>query len=484
LLTESVVLALMGGALGVGLAVAAVKFLRTLDPGSVPRLQDIGVDRTVLLFALAISALTGLLFGLVPALQLARGQLLGALKENGRGASAGASRQRTRAILTVVEVALAVVLLAGAGLLVRSFEKLTAVDPGFEPAHVVAGVVRLAENKFTTPDRQRVALDQLLERVRAIPGIESATIGSDLPINTSWQSGVSFESLPEPDPSKLPLLNVAVVDPTYFETLKIPLVSGRPLSVSDGPGQPLVVVISEAIAKRFFRNANPIGQRMKIGLASDTISWRTIVGVAQDTRTDGLKENPRGTFYMPRAQDEMRGGWLIVRSMLPTEHVTVSIRRTLAELDKDMPLSRAQTMDAALAEQVQQPKFSMLLLVLFASVALLLASVGIYGVIAYNVTQRTSEIGIRIALGAKRRAVVGLVVRQAMTMAAAGVAIGMLLALWAGKSLSTMLYGVSPRDPLVLGPVSVFLLVVALAAAVAPAVRAARIDPTIAMRAD
>ena len=223
---------------------------------------------------------------------------------------------------------------------------------------------------------------------------------------------------------------------------------------------------------------------MKVGPATNTTSWRTVVGVVRDTRTDGLTEQPRGTFYMPRAQEEMRGGWLIVRSTLPTEQLTAALRRALAEVDKDMPLARARTMDAALGELVQQPRFSMLLLVLFASVALLLASVGIFGVISYNVTQRTSEIGIRIALGAKRRTVVGLVVRQAMVMTAAGVAIGMLLALWGGRSLNAMLYGVGPRDPLVLGGVSVFLLVVAAGAALAPAVRAARIDPMIAMRND
>jgi putative ABC transport system permease protein len=482
-LTESIVLALAGGALGVGIAVAGVRFLVSLNPGSVPRLMDIQVDRAVLLFALGLSALTGLLFGLVPALQSGRSQLVSALKEGGR-TSVGASRQRTRAILTVVEVALAVVLLVGSGLLVRSFAKLIAVDPGFQPSHIVAGVVRLPSGKYTSGEQARAALDQLLAKVRAIPGVEGATIGSDLPITTNWQAGVSFESRPEPDASKRPLLNAAVVDPTYFQTLRIPLVSGRLLSTADGPGQPLVVVISERIAKRFFSNANPVGQRMKEGDASDTTGWRTIVGVVKDTRTDGLTEDPRGTFYMPRAQEEMRGGWLMVRSTIQTEQLTELLRHTLREVDRDMPLAQARTMRAALDELVQQPRFSMLLLTIFAGVALALASVGIYGVISYNVTQRTSEIGVRMALGAQRRDVVGLVVRQAMVMAAVGVGIGMLLVLWAGKSLSSMLFGVGPRDPLALGAASVFLLAVAVVAALAPALRASRIDPTIAIRAE
>jgi putative ABC transport system permease protein len=484
LLTESVVLAFAGGVLGVGLAVAGVRVLVALDPRSVPRLMDIRVDGTVLLFALALSLVTGLLFGLVPALQSGRSQLASALKEGGRGASGGAARRRTRAILTIAEVALAVVLLAGAGLLVRSFEKLTAVDPGFQPAHVVAGVVQLPKGKYESVEQQRAALDRLLEKVRAIPGVESATIASDPPISATWQTGISFESHPLPDGSQLPLLNASVVDPEYFETLRIPLVAGRPFTASDGAGQPRVVLVSESIAKRFFPDANPIGQRMKDGQASDTTSWRTIVGVVKDTRTEGLVEGPRGTFYMPRAQEEMRGGWLIVRSILPTDQLTSSLRRVLAGIDRDMPLSQVRTMDAALGELVSAPRFSMLLLALFAAVALLLASVGIYGVISYNVSQRTGEIGVRIALGARRGDVVRLVVRQAVGMAVIGVGIGVVLALWGGKSLSALLYGVGPRDPLVLGSAGVFLLAVAFAAALVPAVRAARVDPTIAMRGE
>jgi putative ABC transport system permease protein len=223
---------------------------------------------------------------------------------------------------------------------------------------------------------------------------------------------------------------------------------------------------------------------MKLGQPSDTSSWRTIVGVVKDTRTDGLIEKPRGAFYMPRAQEEMSGGWLMVRAIIPTDQLTALLRHAVAEVDRDMPLAQARTMDAALDAMVQEPRFSMLLLTIFAGVALALASVGIYGVISYNVTQRTSEIGVRVALGAQRRDVVGLVVGQAMTMVATGIGIGLLLAFWSGKSLSSMLFGVGPRDPLVLGGASLFLLAVALVAALAPALRASRIDPTMAIRAD
>jgi len=359
------------------------------------------------------------------------------------------------------------------------------VDPGFQPSHVIAGVVSLPRARYPGIEQTRVTLDQLLAKVRAIPGVQSATLGSDLPICCNGQSTISFASRPETDEGRLPLLNVAVVDPEYFETLQIPFVSGRHIETGDRAGQPLVALVSERVAKKFFAGASPIGERLRLGgNVNDTRSWRTIVGVVRDTRTDGLAEEPRGTLYLPRAQEEMRGGWVIVRSAPPAEQMTAQLRRALAEVDRNVPLERVQTMDAALAVETEGTKVSMLLLTIFAAVALALASVGIYGVISYNVTQRTGEIGVRVALGAQRRDVVALVVGQAMAMAAVGVAIGVLLALWGGKSLSAMLFGVGPRDPLVLGAASVFLLAVAFAAALAPALRAMRIDPTIAMRAD
>ena len=483
-LTESALLALAGGTLGVGVAEAGVRLLVTMQRGA-PRMTDSHVNAPVLLFALGLSLLTALLFGLAPALQAGRAQLVPALKEGGRGTSGGTSLQRTRAALTVAELALAVVLLAGSGLLIRSFARLIAANPGFQPSHVIVGMVSLPSARYPATEQARVTLDQLLGRVRAVPGVESATLGSVLPICCQGQSSIAFASRPAADQNKLPLLNVAVVDPEYFETLEIPFIGGRPIEPGDRAAKPLVAVVSERVAKKFFAGASPIGERLRLGgQANDAGSWRTIVGVVKDTRTDGLTEEPRGTLYLPRAQEEMRDGFLIVRSAQPPEQLTTQLRRALAEVDRSVPLEGVRTMDAALSVEVEHSKFSMLLLTLFAAVALALASVGIYGVISYNVTQRTGEIGVRVALGAQRRDVVALVVRQAMAMAAAGVAIGVLLALWGGKSLSAMLFGVGPRDPMVLAAASVFLLVVALAAALAPALRAMRIDPTIAMRAD
>ena len=483
LLTESVVLSLAGGVLGVGLAWVGVKALVALDPGSVPRLLDITVDRSVLLFALGVSLLTGVLFGLGPALQSGRSAPVNALKEGGRGASAGAARQRTRATLTVAEVALAVVLLAGAGLLLRSFARLTAVDPGFRPDHVL--VARVGFGSAYPDDAQRqAAFDALLDRIRAIPGVQRATVGADLPTETSWQSGVTFETIPVPDPAQRPMLNVGVVDPSYFETLEIPLVQGRLLTPSDGRGQQRVTVISESVAKKFFPKGDALGQRMFQGDGTDSTRRFTIVGIVKDTKTDGLTLQPRGNFYLSRQQEPMPAAWVMVRSNLPTDQLTASLRRALAEVNANVPLALVNTMQGYLGELVAEPRFSMLLLTIFAGVAIVLASVGIYGVISYNVTQRSGEIGVRMALGAQRRDVLGLVVGQAMAMAGVGVAIGIVLALWGSRMLSSMLFGVGPRDPLVLGSVAAFLLLVALAAALAPALRAARISPTVAIRAE
>ena len=483
-LTESVVVAIAGGVLGVAVAYAGVKFVLALNPASIPRLQDIAVDGNVLLFATAVSVLTGLLFGLGPALRTGRSRSVDALTGSERGSSAGVSRRRTRAMLTIAEVALAMVLLADAGLLIRSFAALTSVDLGFDHTHLVASLIQLPAARYPTADQTRAAFDQILDKVRAIPGVERATVGTDQPLGTNWQTTVTFEGLPPFPPGQAPLLNAAVVDPSYFETLRVPLLAGRAFSVADRAGQPQVVMISQTVAKKFFRGANPIGQRMKQGFPSDSNPWRTIVGVVKDTRSDGLTEGPRGTFYMPRAQEEMRRGLLLVRSSLPVGQLTASLRTALAEVDKDVPLALTQTMDSVLGDFLEQPKFSMLLLTIFATVAFVLASVGIFGVISYGVTQRTREIGVRLAIGAQSSAVLRLVLGQAMVLGTIGVCLGVVLALLSAKTISTMLYGIGPRDPVVLIAVSGFLLVVALVAALAPALRAAHIDPMRAIRMD
>ncbi len=483
LMTESLVLALLGGALGLALAWSGVKLLLSLQPSSVPRLSEIHIDGTTLLFALGVSLLTGLLFGVFPALQSTRSEPLEALRESGRGSTGGVARLRLRAGLTVAEVALALMLLVGAGLLLRSFVKLAGVETGVNPRGISAGTVLLPERSYPG-DAQRLAFfEGLLARVRQLPGIGGAALSTDLPTTATWQLGVTFEGLPPVAAGTTPLLNGVAVTPEYFATVGLPLLGGRALLATDGAGQPPVVLVSEAVARRFYGRADPVGRRLKNGGAESEGPWLTIVGVVGDVKNDGITTlEPRGTLYYPFAQSIDNEAWLLVRSDAPVESVTRMLRRELAGMDKELPLSNVTTLDQQIEESVAQPRFSMLMLSVFAALALVLAAVGLYGVISYSVAQRAREIGVRIALGARRGSVIGSVVGQAMGLTALGIGIGTLGSLAAGKLLAKLLYEVKATDPLVFGGVVLLLGVVALVAAGIPAVRASRIDPMTAMR--
>jgi putative ABC transport system permease protein len=483
LLTESVLLALLGGALGLALAWSGIKLLLSLRPTNVPRLSEIHIDGTTLLFALGVSLLTGVLFGVFPALQSTRSEPLAALRESGRGSTGGVARLRLRAGLTVAEVALALMLLVGAGLLLRSFMKLAGVDTGVNPRGITAGMVQLSERSYPTEARQLAFFEGLLARVRGLPGISAAAVSSDLPTSANWQLGVTFEGLPPVDAGARPLFNGVVVTPEYFSTVGLKLLGGRALLPTDGVGQPPVVLVSEAVAQRFYGRESPVGRRLKHGSAESNAAWVTIVGVVGDVKNDGITTLvPRGTIYYPFAQSVFNQAWLIVRSEAPAESVTGMLRRELAAMDKELPLSNVTTLDQQIEESVAQPRFSMLMLTVFAALALVLAAVGLYGVISYSVTQRAREIGVRIALGARRGNVIGKVVGQAMALTALGIGIGTLGSLAAGKLLAKLLYDVKATDPLVFGGVVVLLGVVALVAAGIPALRASRIDPVTAMR--
>jgi putative ABC transport system permease protein len=483
LLTESVLLALLGGALGLALAWSGIKLLVSLRPANVPRLSEIQIDGTTLLFALGVSLLTGVLFGVFPALQSARSEPLAALRESGRGSTGGVARLRLRAGLTVAEVALALMLLVGAGLLLRSFVKLAGVDTGVNPRGITAGMVQLPERSYPTEARQLAFFEELLARVRVLPGIEGAAVSSDLPTSASWQLGVTFEGLSPVDAGARPLFNGVVVTPEYFSTVGLPLLGGRALLPTDGAGQPPVVLVSEAVAKRFYGPESPVGRRLKHGAAESNAAWVTIVGVVGDVKNDGITTlEPRGTIYYPFAQSVFNQAWLIVRSETPVESLTGMLRSELAAMDRGLPLSSVTTLDQQIEQSVAQPKFSMLMLSVFAALALVLAAVGLYGVISYSVTQRAREIGVRIALGARRGNVIGSVVGRAMALTGLGIGLGTLGSLAAGKVLSGLLYGVKATDPLVFGGVVALLSVVALVAAGIPALRASRIDPVTAMR--
>jgi putative ABC transport system permease protein len=483
LVTESVLLGLIGGALGIGLAWSGVKLLLSLKPTGVPRLSEIHIDGTTLFFAFGVSILTGILFGVFPALQSTRSEPLADLRESGRTSTAGVGRLRLRAGLTVAEVAFALMLLVGAGLLVKSFVRLAGVDTGVDPRGVTAGQVLLPERSYPTEARQLAFFDRLLARVKALPGISGAALSTDLPTSAGWQFGVAFEGLPPVEAAARPMLNGVVVTPDYFATLGLRQVAGRGLLATDGPSQPKVVVVSEAVAKKFYGNQSPVGRRFKQGSLDSDQPWLTIVGVVGEVKNDGIATlEPRGTLYFPLAQLVDNSGWLIVRSEAPVESVTGMLRRELAALDRELPLSNVTTLDQQLEQGVAQPRFSMLMLTVFAALALVLAAVGLYGVISSSVAQRSREIGVRIALGARRGNVIASVVGQAMALTALGIGIGTLGSLAAGKVLAKLLYDVKATDPLVFGGVVVLLGVVALVAAGIPALRASRIDPVTAMR--
>jgi putative ABC transport system permease protein len=482
LLTESMLLSGLGAALGVALAWGGVRLLVALQPGNLPRLVDIRLDGPVLAFAAVLSVLTGIAFGLVPALQTSRGDLVAALRDGGRGATAGPRPLRMRRILLVGEMALALVLLVGAGLLIRSFAKLTSVDLGVDPRNVTVGLVSLPERNYPDAARQTAVFADLLERVGALPQVTDAALATDLPVNSSWQSGVTFEGLPPVERGREPLLNAVVAAPGWFSTMKMRVLAGRGLESTDRSGLPPVLVISQAVAKRFFAGESPVGRRMKMGPAAGGSPWLTIVGVVNDVKQEGPSVESRGAMYLPLAQNPSGTLWLAVRSSAQAAGVVPALRAALTAIDPDVPLSQVQTLEERVAGTVAQPRFSMLLLSLFAAIALVLAAIGIYGVISYSVALRTHEIGVRIALGARPRDVLGMVVRQVFAITGLGIALGGAGALAAGSLLTRLLFGVQSSDPTTFVAVSMVLAAVALLAAAVPARRAARLDPVAALR--
>jgi predicted permease len=373
----------------------------------------------------------------------------------------------------------------GAGLLLRSFAKLTGVEPGFDPRGVVASQVRLPESAYPDDASRRRLFDELLRRVRVLPGVADAAVGSDLPLSSGWQSTMTFEGLPF-ERGAAPMFNGAVVSDGYFRTVRMRLLAGRALAPTDGERAPPVAVVSARVARQMFGARDPIGRRLRQGFGDSQEPWRTIVGVVDDVRNDGLAVASRGTIYYPAGQMGSASMWLVVRAggaMAGTpERLVPALRRELAALDRAVPLAETQTLEEALARSVSQPRFSMLMLAVFASSALLLAAVGLYGVVATSAAQRRREIGVRIALGARRGAVVRSVVWQSVRLVAAGAVIGGAAAWGGGRVLASLLYEVRPTDPPVFAGVVLLLVGVAVAAALVPAARAARIDPAAVMR--
>jgi putative ABC transport system permease protein len=488
LLTESLLLSVMGGALGLLFAMWGIDALLAALPEDLPRLLvvGIGLDMPVLLFTLAVSIVTGLLFGLAPALQASKSNLNETLKDGGR-TSAGAGRQHVRNLLVVSEVALSLLLLVSAGLLIKSFSRLQETDLGFDPSNVLTLRVPLPEARYKESGQVANFWDELLRRVRALPGVESAGLTRGLPMNGGIESGVMVEGQETTNPKDAVVAVNLFAEPGYFKTLNVQLLKGRFLSEQDTIDAPLAAIVDEMFVARFFPNTDPIGKRLRIG--GDRAPLRNIVGVFKHMKHYGPDEEGRVEIYTPYKQipaenfaNANRGLWLAVKTKGDPTSLAPAIRNEVLQIDKDQPISNVGTMEQIVASTVAPQKFATWLLAVFAASAMLLAAIGIYGVMAYSVTQRTHEIGIRMALGAARRDVLRMVVLQGMKLALFGVALGLVGAFALTRLMSSLLYGVSATDPLTYGGVSLLLASVALLACLIPARKATRVDPMIALR--
>ncbi len=480
LLLETLLLALLGGAAGLVLASWCTEALVALGPSDLPRLKDIGVNGVVVAFTFGIALITSLVFGLVPAMQVSRPQVEQSLKEAARGSTAGRRSHRLRAAFVVSQFALSLVLLVGAGLLMRSFAELRGVQPGFEPRGLLTFWQSLPKARYGEPTQQIQFFDKLLSRLASLPGVQDVGMVSPVPFSDNSQS-TSFAIVGQPAtaPGMEPSASHLTVDGNYFHAMRIPLLRGRTFSQRDRENSPPVIVVNEAFAKGYFGKGNPLGQRVKIG-SGKTI--REIVGVVGSSKHDSLAEPARPEFYVPFAQDPDRYMDIVVRTSEPAPNeIENAIRRVVHEIDAQQFVPVITPLPQLLGRTLAQARFNTLLLGAFATVAILLAAIGIYGVIAYNVTQRTKEIGIRMALGAQQRQMLTMILRQSLAMATIGIGIGIFCAFGATRLLSALLFGVGTSDLVTYAAVILLLGGAALLAAFVPARRAMKINPVIAL---
>ena len=487
MLTESVLLGLIGGGAGLLVAAWCTELLQSLAPAELPRLVTVAVDWTVVAYALAASLLTGLLFGIVPAFQAARRDAGAHLKEGGRTGSDGTRGRRVRAALAVGELAVALVLLIGAGLLVRSVIALNSLDPGFASTGVLALRLNLPEAKYTTPERITAFYEQLIERLSALPGVESAGAGSSLLLSRLPGSGtINIEGRPRvPDGA----LNIPVpydtMTPGFFTTLEIPLRRGRMFTAADTPQAQEVVLVNESFVRRFFPNEDPLGRRVTFGNPTRPDNrWQTIVGVVADTKRGGFEREAWAEVYFPMRQAPDASMFVLLRTAGDPSALAGAAQAAVWALDRDQAIAVVRTVGDFLAQAQANRRFTTLLLGLFAVVALVLAAIGVYGVLAYATAQRTQEIGIRMALGADRVAILRMVFASGARIAAIGLTLGLAGSLALTQVLTGLLFGVGAHDPLTFVVVPAALLAVALAACWLPARRAIRVEPVIALRGE
>lgn len=484
LLTESVLLAFTGGACGLALAWWGIQALVAISPRDLVNLQGVGLNLTVLGWTLAVVVLTGILFGLVPALEATRLDLNDTLKEGGKGAGGQSARSRAmRGALVVAEVALALVLLVSAGLLVKSFARLRDIDTGFRQENVLTMVVRLPEAKYSQDPQVIGFFNQALERVRAIPGVRSAGIVNYLPLYGGLGSSTGFliEGRPEPPPGEGPSSNVRVSDASYFGTIGIPVLRGRSFTEVEDAQARHVVVISESFAQKYFPGEDPVGKRIAVHMF-DKPNPTEIVGVVGDVRYDSLTDAAEPTVYFPLPELTYSFMTLVIHADGDPAQLTPAVRREISGIDPDQPVSDVRTMNQVMAETVGRARFSTLLFGLFAGLATLLAAVGIFGVMNYSVTLRTREIGLRMALGAQPARVLMLVLKQGLLLTLVGIGIGLAVALALTRVMSSLLFGVDATDPATFAAIVPLLTAVSLLACYIPARRATRIDPLVALR--
>jgi putative ABC transport system permease protein len=496
-LTESLLLGGLGGAVGLILAVIATRALIAISPQTIPRVQTVTVDWRAALFLMGATVLTSVGFGLAPALQASSVDLNDTLKEGGRGQS-GRSRSRLCSLLVVSEFALALMLLIGAGLMIRSFAALEAIDAGFNPHNVISMVVSVAGSREAEAGRRTVFYHQLLERVRSLPGVQAAGGINHLPLaGDLWGWPFAIEGRPKPRPGESPRAVYRIVTPGYFDAMRLPLIRGRDVTETDTETAPGVVIINQAAAKEYWPGEDPIGKRVTFDDDPTNPVWVTVIGIAKDAKQDVWADQPTPEAYLAAFQDHDFLGTshtqvlahetyitLVARTAGDPVNIASAMKEAAWSFDRNLAISQVVTMDGVVADATAQPRFEMLLLTIFAGVALVLASVGIYGVISYSASRRTHEIGLRMSLGATRTEVLLLVVKQGMKMVVAGSVMGIAGALLLVRLMAKLLYGVHPTDPATFASVAIGLGLVAIIACYIPARRAMRIDPVAALRCE
>jgi putative ABC transport system permease protein len=484
LLTESAILALAGGLLGLFLSSYGVMAITRLLPQQFPRLNEIGMDWRVFGFTLGASLLTGFLFGFAPALHMSRADVQEAMKENSRGTAGSARHTHLRHALIIAEVGLSVVLLAGAGLLFRSFIRLQAVDAGFTPQQVLTAQLSPAGPKYDDNADYTAFYEQVLERARTIPGVANVGVINTLPLSGGPTIAYRIDGRPIETVDKWVPTSFRSVSPDYFGAMNIPVLQGRTFTEEDRAGAPRRLMINQALAQRDFSNEDPVGKRITLGNTDENNQpiWFEIVGVTANVRSIQLREEAPPELYFATKQLPFQNMAIVIRSTVDPESVAPALRQVVAEVDQTVPVAEVQTMEHIVSESVTQPRFNLFLVGLFGGLALLLSAAGIYGVTSYTVTQRTHELGIRLALGAQVSDVLKLVLGQGMAVIGIGLVLGLAASFALMRLMRSLLFGVGENDPLTFVAITLVLLVVALIACYVPARRATKVDPLIALR--